>query len=261
MRPGQRIIAGTRKAPSQLVFFSLRNGVMPPSGQRVHVRAVVGRVDHDRVVGDAEIVERLEQLADMAVVLDHAVGVFAEAAAALRCSGRTCVWRCMRVALNQQKNGLLACACRLMKSIAASDVSSSIVSMRFLVSGPVSSMVCLPTLPKRGSTVVIVVVGGLALEHAARAELRLERRVLRIVGMLRLLLGVEVIEVAEELVEAVHRRQVLVAVAEMVLAELAGGVAERLQRLGDGDVFAPAARAARRASRPWSGRCAGGTGR
>ena len=25
--------AGTRKAPSQLVFFSLRNGVMPPSGQ------------------------------------------------------------------------------------------------------------------------------------------------------------------------------------------------------------------------------------
>ena len=55
--------------------------------------------------------------------------------------------------------------------------------------------------------------------------------------MLRLLLGVEVIEVAEELVEAVHRRQELVAVAEMVLAELAGGVAERLERLGDGDVL------------------------
>ena len=31
--PGQRIISGTRKAPSQLVFFSLRNGVIPPSGQ------------------------------------------------------------------------------------------------------------------------------------------------------------------------------------------------------------------------------------
>jgi hypothetical protein len=30
--PGQRIISGTRKAPSQLVFFSLRNGVIPPSG-------------------------------------------------------------------------------------------------------------------------------------------------------------------------------------------------------------------------------------
>ena len=33
IRPGQRIRHGTRKAPSQLVFFSLRNGVVPASGQ------------------------------------------------------------------------------------------------------------------------------------------------------------------------------------------------------------------------------------
>ena len=31
--PGQRTKAGTRQAPSQLVFFSLRKGVMAPSGQ------------------------------------------------------------------------------------------------------------------------------------------------------------------------------------------------------------------------------------
>jgi len=31
--PGQRITHGTRNAPSQLEFFSLRNGVMPASGQ------------------------------------------------------------------------------------------------------------------------------------------------------------------------------------------------------------------------------------
>src|SRR5262245_46222426 len=30
--PGQRTISGTRNAPSQLVFFSLRNGVVPASG-------------------------------------------------------------------------------------------------------------------------------------------------------------------------------------------------------------------------------------
>ena len=51
----------------------------------------------------------------------------------------------------------------------------------------------------------------------------------RIVALLRLLLGVEVVEVAEELVEAVHRRQELVAVAEVVLAELARGVSLRLR--------------------------------
>ena len=38
------------------------------------------------------------------------------------------------------------------------------------------------------------------------------------------------VEVAEELVEAVVGRQELVLVAEVVLAELAGGVAEVLQR-------------------------------
>ncbi len=51
--------------------------------------------------------------------------------------------------------------------------------------------------------------------------------------MLGLLLGVEVVQVAEELVEAVHGRQELVEVAEMVLAELPGRVAERLEQLGD----------------------------
>ena len=33
MTPGQRTKQGTRKAPSQLVFFSERNQVMAPSGQ------------------------------------------------------------------------------------------------------------------------------------------------------------------------------------------------------------------------------------
>ena len=115
----------------------------------------------------------------------------------------------------------------------ASEVSSSIVSIRFLVSGPVSSIVCLPTGPSAAARSGRP-VGGLAAEHAARAELLLELRVARVGALLRLLLGVEVVEVAEELVEAVDGRQVLVAVAEVVLAELAGGVAERLEQLGDG---------------------------
>ena len=90
-----------------------------------------------------------------------------------------------------------------------------------------SSHFCLPHAPKRGSSPGVVGVGGDAVEDAARAELLLERRVLRVVLVLRLLLGVEVVEVAEELVEAVHGGQELVAVAEVVLAELAGGVALR----------------------------------
>jgi hypothetical protein len=40
------------------------------------MRAVVGSVDDECVVGDAEIVEYLEQFANVAVVLDHAISVF-----------------------------------------------------------------------------------------------------------------------------------------------------------------------------------------
>ena len=73
--PGQRTIIGMRKPPSQVVPFSPWNGVMAPSGHKRHLGAVVGRVEHDGVVGDAEIVELLQKLADMPVMLDHAVGM------------------------------------------------------------------------------------------------------------------------------------------------------------------------------------------
>jgi CBS domain-containing protein len=48
----------------------------------VVVRAVVGGVLDDGVVGDAEFVDELEQLADVHVVLDHAVVVFVAACSA-----------------------------------------------------------------------------------------------------------------------------------------------------------------------------------
>jgi hypothetical protein len=77
------------------------------------VRAVVGGIDDDRVVGEAELVQQIQQFAHVPVVVDH----------------------------------------RVVKSLAAATVSSSIVSIRFLVSGPVSSTRCLPTRPKRPSSV------------------------------------------------------------------------------------------------------------
>src|SRR5262245_18699572 len=53
----------------------------------------------------------------------------------------------------------------------------------------------------------VVFVSRLALEDAAGAELLPEVRILRVVRVLRLLFGVEVVQVAEELVEAVDGRQ------------------------------------------------------
>ena len=112
-----------------------------------------------------------------------------------------------------------------MKSTAASRNSSSTVSIRFFVSGPVSSMRWVPS----------------PLAQVCRTprgpNFFRNSGILRIVRFFGFLLGVEVIQVAEELVEAVHRRQVLVAVAEVVLAELPGRIALRLERGRDGGIL------------------------
>ena len=63
-------------------------------------------------------------------------------------------------------------------------------------------------------------------------------RFLRIIGVRRVFHRIEVIEVAEELIEAVDGGQELVEVAEVVLAELAGGIAQRLEGRGDGQASA-----------------------
>ena len=194
--PGQRTIEGTRQPPSQLVFFSPRKGVAAASGQVFVVRAVVRGVEHDGVVGDAQFVEQLEELADVHVVLDHA---------AVYSSARdTALTRHLLVAhvgaevharaAPPDEEGLVLLRRFAMNSMAAATVSSSTVSMRFLVSGPVSSI--LPSAQE--------------LDHAARPELLAEFRICGIVLVLRLLFGVQVIEVAEELVETVVGRQMLI---------------------------------------------------
>src|ERR1700730_5645019 len=69
------------------------------------------------------------------------------------------------------------------------------------------------------------------MDHVPRSDPVPER--LRIVTLARVLHRIEVRQVAEELVETVHRRQELVPVTEVVFAELAGGIAHRLQHRRD----------------------------
>src|SRR5215471_939682 len=83
----------------------------------------------------------------------------------------------------------------------------------------------------------VLLVRRLAIQNAARPKLGAKGWFLRIVRQLWLFLGVEVVEVAVKLVKAVNSGQVLVAVAKVVLAELSGRVAERLEQLGDRRIF------------------------
>ena len=80
----------------------------------------------------------------------------------------------------------------------------------------------------------IVGVAGEAMHQITRADRVTNGRVRRVGIPVGIRHGVEVIQIPEELVEAMHAGKVLVQVAEMVLAELPRRVPHRLQRRGDG---------------------------
>src|SRR5215475_4104754 len=122
----------------------------------------------------------------------------------------------MRVLLNQTKNGLLAFCWRSMKSSAPARNSSSTVSMRFFVSGPVSDLAV-----------------GIGMQDSARTETFSECRILRIVDILRLFFGIEVVKIAKELIEAVLGREKFIFVAKMIFSELSGRVTQRFKQFCD----------------------------
>ena len=76
----------------------------------------------------------------------------------------------------------------------------------------------------------IIGIGRLALQHATRSEL-LAELFAGVRQSLRFFLGIEVIKIAVELVEAMDGREILVQVSQMVLPELSGRVALVLQEL------------------------------
>ena len=77
-------------------------------------------------------------------MLDHAVGVGPETGLAWL-SFLRCVKTCMRVEFHQRKNGLSAFFAWSMYASVPLVTSSSMVSMRFLASGPVVSIFCVPS--------------------------------------------------------------------------------------------------------------------
>ena len=77
----------------------------------------------------------------------------------------------------------------------------------------------------------------MGVDHPTRPEAFTKLEILGVVGILRLFFGVQVVEVAKELIESVVRRQELILVAQVVLPELAGGIAQVLHELRDAGVL------------------------
>ena len=205
-------------------------------------RAVVGRVDHDRVIGQPQRIDFIEQLADERVVLDHRIGVKSQPRLAqilLLDVGE--VVHARRVEPDEERLVILLGALQI---IAACRENLFVDRLHALLGQRAGVLDCLSALAV-----------GFAFQYSARTELLLELRVLGIVRILGLLFGVEMIEVAEELIESMQRRQELVAITKMVLAELRRLIAQRLEQLGYGRVFLAQVPDWRLGVRLLSGRC------
>ncbi len=200
-------------------------------GPTVFVRTVVSGVEDDGVVSDASVIQSLEDLADDSVVLDHAVVVFGTRSE----TGLVAMLR-LHVREGVHARGVHPTKERLVGLGLSLDeidrsIGSFVVDRLHAFSGQragVLNGLLAYAAPARllGG---IILVGSLTAEHAARAEHLLEFRILRIRPPLRLLLGVEVVEIAEELVEAVHGGQRFIGIAKVVFAKLRGGIALRLE--------------------------------
>ena len=159
-------------------------------------RPVVGEVEDDRVLRDAEVVKLLEQLPDVAVVLDHAVGVDADARLAQRLLLQMREdMHARRIEPHEER--LLSLDLALDEVLAGRE--------EFLVDG-------LHALGVERTGVLDLAIG-VGMDHAAGAILLLELRIFRIEISFGFLLGIQVIEVAKEFIESVIRREMFITVA------------------------------------------------
>jgi hypothetical protein len=205
-------MAGTRQPPSQLVV----------------VGPVVGGVEHDGVVGDPELVEQVEELADVHVVLHHPVGVL--------------------VLTRYAAQLLLHMRAEMHPGAAPPDEERLPGGDRVAdeADGRIGRLIVhrLHALLGEGAGVLDAPVGP-AVDHPSRAKRLVEGaavgqyHVARVVLVLGLFLGIEMVEVAEELIEPVIGGQELVLVAQVVLAELPGGVTQVLQNHRDRRILDP----------------------
>ena len=112
--PADQLRHPVRALPVGVLLAAERRGARVRPA--VAVRSVVGGVDDDGVVGDAELVEHVEHLCPRSCRGRSSCRGSSTATAppARRCSGLVWVNRCMWVKLHQTKNGLPASCWRLM---------------------------------------------------------------------------------------------------------------------------------------------------
>ena len=186
------------------------------------MRPIVGAVHDNGVVGDTQLVDFVEHGADIFVMVDHRIVI-----RALPASGLT------------QALGFGMGAKVHVSKIDPDEHRFSGLGLFFDKFGGTGGDIIIDSLHallgQRAGVLDLAV--GKAVEDPTRPEFLAEFGVLRIIGKFRLFLGIQMIEVAVELVETVGSGQKFILVAQVIFAELSGRIALGFQQLGDSRIF------------------------
>ena len=191
--PGQRIMQGTRQAPLPVGVFVAAKRRVAAVGPSVVLRAVVGGVHDDGIVSNAQLVEFIEHHANLLVVHNHAIAVKILAALADVLFGDVRPEVHGRCVVPHEER-LVGLCLTLHPGESA--------RRNFLIDGFHALLSQRARVLDRLTALTI----GYTVQHTARSEQLLERRILGITGQLRLFFCIQVIEVAKKFVEAVHAR-------------------------------------------------------
>lgn len=204
-------------------------------------RAIVAGEHHDRIVGNAELVQLGEQFAHDPVQFGHRIGKQAEARLAVPLLGqvREGVAPCgvvpeeeRLVGLHRAVHEVARTSHQIRLDVLHAHLGGGIHARMRRQRARVRDLLLADAAPARILRRIIRVAGN-AADDVARSEPFAEFSVLRILRVVGFLQRVEVVEDAVEFVEAVNRRQICVSIPEMVLADLRRRVAERFEEIRD----------------------------
>ena len=226
--------AGNTEAAFEDRPFGLRERRVAAIGPGEEFGAVVGGEDDDGVVVLADVLELLEHQSDVVIELVHAGFLFRPAI--LRVARRVPFLREMgddvhAGRVEPDEEGLVVGFGLIyeLQGEIADFVVHGFHALGIKCAGVLDLL--LADLAPARHLGRVVHVGRPGMNHVARADD--VQQILGVVGMRRVFHRVQVVQVAEELVEAVDGGQEFIEVAEVILAELAGGVAQLFERGGN----------------------------
>src|SRR4029079_16460895 len=226
--------AGYAEATFHDGALALRERRLSAIGPGEDLGAVVGGKDHDGVVIDAHLLELVHHDADVVVELRHAGFLYRPAVLGVSQGlvfGRE-VGDDVHPGWIEPQEERLVVGLVLVDELQGKVANFVIYGFHPL--GIKRSSILDPLFADLAPARIhggIIHVGRPRVDHVARTDDA--QQLLRVTGVRGIFHRIEVIEVAEELVEAVHRRKEFILVAKVILAKLTGGVTHSFQRGGD----------------------------